>query len=80
MDIKKGVYEVIEQITEKKKKKVTQQLNEDMGFDSLKMVLLIILLEEKFTLELNESDMNPFVLETVDDVIALVKKYKGENV
>ena len=31
-------------------------------------------------MELNESDMNPFALETVADVMALVCRYKGEKV
>ncbi len=79
MDRKKDVYDVIEEISGAAVKEETQRLDSDLGFDSLKMVLLLILLEERFAMELNESDMNPFALETVADVMALVCRYKGEE-
>ena len=46
-----------------------------MGFDSLRMVLLLLELEEAFGIELDESDLNPFKLITVKDVINLSEKY-----
>jgi len=54
-------------------------LQNDLGLDSMLMVTLLIEIEEKFSIELNESDMNPFDLNTVQDVIALVKKYGGDK-
>ena len=59
------------------------QLLRDMGLDSLRMVMLLIKLEEKFDIVLDESDMNPFDLISVQHVVDLVEKYvdsdKDEN-
>ena len=54
-------------------------LQNDLGLDSMLMVTLLIEIEEKFSIELNESDMNPFDLNTVQDVISLVEKYGGDE-
>lgn len=51
------------------------RLNEDLGFDSLNMVELIVELEEQFGIVINESDLNPSALRTVEKVYALVEKY-----
>ena len=37
------------------------------------------MIEDVFEIELEESDMNPFALITVEDIIALVAKYKHES-
>lgn len=52
-------------------------LGTDLGLDSLKMVTLLIMIEEAFRITLDESDMNPFDLNTVKDVVELVEKYLG---
>lgn len=54
-----------------------QELQEDLGLDSLQMVTLLMMLEENFQITLNESDMNPFDLINVWDVVNLVEKYLG---
>lgn len=51
------------------------KLRDDLGLDSLDMVTLLINIEEKFGIQLDESDMNPFDLEKASDVIRLVEKY-----
>ena len=43
------------------------------------MVMLLVMIEDVFEIELDESDMNPFKLRTVNDVINLVSKYKIES-
>ena len=44
------------------------------------MVMLLVEIEEKLEIELDESDMNPFDLITVQNVIDMVKKYfKGDE-
>ena len=53
------------------------ELQSDLGLDSLQMVTLLIMLEENFQITLDESDMNPFDLVTVEQVIKLVEKYVG---
>ena len=52
-------------------------LQGDLGLDSLQMVLLLMMLEETFEIVLHESDMNPFNLINVADVVNLVEKYVG---
>lgn len=52
-----------------------QDLQLDLGLDSLQLVTLLIMLEENFQITLNESDMNPFDLINVNNVINLVEKY-----
>lgn len=56
------------------------ELQSDLGFDSLQMVTLLMMLEENFQITLDESDMNPFDLITVSDVFKLVKKYTGGDI
>ena len=53
----------------------SQSLIGDLSFDSLRMVTLLIMLEDTFGFELDQSDMNPFLLITVNDVLNLVKRY-----
>ena len=52
-------------------------LVDDLGLDSLAMVMLLINVEDTFDIQLKESDMNPFELKSVNDVINLVYKYLG---
>jgi acyl carrier protein len=54
-------------------------LQVDLALDSLAMVMLLIEIEEEFGIELEESDMNPFELNTVQDIIDLVSKYLGDE-
>ena len=53
------------------------KLQGDLGLDSIQMVTLLIVIEETFNIVLDESDMNPFDLITVSDVLELVEKYLG---
>lgn len=52
------------------------RLQEDLGFDSLDLVTLLVELEEACEIEFDESDMNPFDLATIADVMALIDKYQ----
>ena len=51
------------------------KLSEDLGFDSLSLVELIVDLEERFDIEIDESDLDPGQLKTVDQIYTLVDKY-----
>ena len=55
------------------------KLQDDLALDSLMMVSLLIEIEDTFGIRLDESDMNPFDLITVADVIRLIQKYRGKN-
>lgn len=50
-------------------------LPDELGIDSLRMVELIVALEEKFNITITETDMDPDLLKTVGDVYTLVDKY-----
>ena len=52
------------------------ELQRDLGLDSLQMVTLLMIVEERFQILLNESDMNPFDLIFVRDVMTLLEKYE----
>lgn len=54
-------------------------LQGDLNFDSLMMVTLLLEIEDSLEIELNESDMNPFDLQTVEDVIKLANNYIGDK-
>lgn len=78
MDIEKTVEEILWDLTGMETISKEHDLQADLGLDSLGLVTLLIELEEQFGIELDESDMNPFDLISVQDVINLVKKYEDE--
>ena len=47
----------------------------NLGLDSLNMITMLIEIESVFEIRLNESDMNPYDLIKVSDVISLVERY-----
>ena len=55
------------------------ELQADLGLDSLQMITLLMMLEENFQITLEESDMNPFDLINVENIVDLVKKYVGDE-
>ena len=57
----------------------TDHLQEDLALDSLMMVTMLVEIEETFEIELDEVDMNPFDLGTVQNVIDMVAKYCGDE-
>ena len=54
-------------------------LQGDLALDSLAMVTLLIEIEDIFQIELNESDMNPYELNTAEDVVGLIERYCGDK-
>ena len=73
--IAKDVINVINDIAPNEIKEDSDRLDEDLGMDSLGMIVLLTMIEDTFEIELDESDMNPFAMRTVQDVIDLVVKY-----
>ena len=57
----------------------TDHLQGDLALDSLMMVTMLVEIEEAFAIELDEADMNPFDLGTVQNVIDMVAKYCGDE-
>ncbi len=78
MKIQEKVFDILRELSGEQKVKLENNLQTDMLLDSLGMVTLLIIIEDDFGVELDESDMNPFDLITVNDVVALVKKYVEE--
>ena len=74
--IKSQVTEILEDICAIEVTDETATLQNDLQMDSLCMVMLLVMIEDTFEIELDESDMNPFALLTVKDTIDLVAKYK----
>ena len=75
--IKTHISEILEDLCSEKIENTSLQLINDLGMDSLQLVMLLVMIEEVFEIELDESDMNPFALLTVQDAISLVAKYKN---
>lgn len=59
--------------------KPEDSLKDTLALDSLSMVTLLIEIEDRFGIRLNESDMDPNALASVEDVYELVKKYRSED-
>lgn len=72
------VVSILSELCEIEEISAENALQKDLGLDSLQMVTLLMMLEEKFEIVLEESDMNPFDLTLVEDVIHLVERYTGE--
>lgn len=52
-----------------------QSLKGDLGLDSLKIVELIVVLEDAFQIQIDESDLEPAALQTVGDIHELITRY-----
>lgn len=75
MNITETVKTVLQEISGLKEINLTDRLQSDMALDSFAMVTLLITIEERFAIELEESDMNPMELLCVSDVINLIERY-----
>ena len=53
----------------------TDDMLASMGIDSLKMVELIIALEDKLNIRFNDSDLDPAQLKKVQDIVLLEYNY-----
>lgn len=53
------------------------ELKKDLGFDSLSLVELIVDLEDRFSITIDETDLDPTMINTVGKVYLLVEKYVG---
>ena len=76
MNYEHNIFEIIKDLCGVENVDTSMTLSNDLPMDSLHMVMLLVMIEDTFDIELDESDMNPFALVTVQDVIELVAKYK----
>lgn len=75
MNVFDKVIEILEELSGIENIVPQDELQNDLILDSLCMVTLLVEIEDAFQIELDEADMNPFDLNTVQDVIDLVNKY-----
>ena len=79
MNIEEKVKEILCELSGEETVKNSFTLQGDIILDSLMMVTMLVEIEEVFDIELDEADMNPFDLGTVQSVIDLVSKYYGDK-
>ena len=75
MDNKERVFEILNVLSGVEGFDEKSSLTDDLYMDSLEMVMLLIEIEDAFDIVIDESDMNPFDLISVSDVIGLVDRY-----
>lgn len=75
MNLKEQVFDIIGSLSAAEKINLSDNLQEDIGLDSLGLVMLLFAIEDSFSIELQESDMNPYDLITVGDVVDLAEEY-----
>ena len=80
MNVEEKVKSIISELSGEEEVADNLKLKEDLMLDSLSMVMLLLEIEENLGIELDASDMNPFDLITVQNVIDMAKKYfKGDK-
>lgn len=75
MNIEEKVKGILCELSGEESIENTSTLQGDLAFDSLMMVTMLVEIEEVFGIELDETDMNPFDLNIVQNVIDIVIKY-----
>jgi acyl carrier protein len=80
MSTREKVIKILTELSGREEICPEDSVQKDVGLDSFGMVAMLIKLEECFGIELKESDMNPFDLSTVSDVIALAERYTGGKI
>ena len=77
MNIEEKVKSVLSEISGEEVIENDATLQGKLALDSLLMVTLLVEIEDTFGIVLDETDMNPFELTTVQSVINMVSKYCG---
>lgn len=72
---KKQLMDVLSQLSGAENVHEGDYLLTDLGLDSLALVNLMVMLEEAFGIEFSPSDLDPFALSAVEDIVLLVTKY-----
>ena len=80
MKIFDQVVAVLSELSGTESVRLEDELKNDIGLDSFGLVNLILTLEERFGITMDDSDMNPFDLINVQNVVTLVERYlNGES-
>lgn len=75
MNMEEKIKEILCELSGEESVENSSDLQGDLSLDSLMMVTMLVEIEEVFGIELDEVDMNPFDLSTVQSVIDMVAKY-----
>lgn len=79
MNIEEKIKDILRELSGEESVENDSRLQEDLALDSLMMVTMLIEIEDVFGIELDESDMNPFELNTAQSVIDMVARYYGDE-
>lgn len=79
MKTEERIKDILSELSGEKSIETKARLQEDLSLDSLSMVTMLVEIEDSFSIELDEKDMNPFDLITVADVIKLTEGYIGDK-
>ena len=80
MKVREKISEILSELTGIDTIDLEDGLQEDLGLNSIQMVTLLIMIEDNFNIFLDESDMNPYDLIYVYQVVDVVEKYiKGDR-
>lgn len=77
MNEKERVFQLLRKLSGVEPTDEKDTLLGNLGLDSLNMITMLLDIETEFEIRLHESDMNPYDLIWVSDVINLVEKYVG---
>ncbi len=77
MNTTETVMDILKTLSDEETINLTDSLAADLHLDSLAMVMLLVCLEDTLQIQLKEADMNPYDLQTVEDVVMLAKRYEG---
>lgn len=79
MNIEEKIKDILRELSGEEIIENNISLQNDLTLDSLMMVTMLIEIEDVFGIELDESDMNPFELNTAQSVIDMVARYYGDE-
>lgn len=79
MDIEEKIKGILFELCGEEVENTELSLTDDLSLDSLTMVTLLMGIEDEFLIELEEKDMNPYDLTTVQGCIDLVERYVGDS-
>ncbi len=79
MNVEKKVKGILCELSGEETIENSSTLQGDLALDSLMMVTMLVEIEEVFSIELDEADLNPFDLNTVQSVVEMVAKYCGDE-
>lgn len=79
MHIEEKIKDILCKLSGQENLESAMTLQGDLGLDSLSMIMMLVEIEDVFKIQLNESDLNPYDLNTIQNVIDMISKYWGDE-